>query len=190
MNILEAISLSFKTDMRSEIRGYHSKLYVRRKKEPPKQKMNQEPKAMLRCLRIRGGTVALSPFHNCTAAKAIPSSPKTTKSAMILPMCGQLKQKKTMVIEGLRKLGALPLPQWYFDPPHCNASRRQIMQGTKNIVPIGSNCFARSRKPIEFSFSRGGEVKKSTIPSIVTAYQPVSAALQVRKDRHLAVGVG
>ena len=50
---------------------------------------------------------------------------------------------------------------------HCNASRRHIMQGIKKVVPIGSNCFARSQKPIEFSFSRGGEVKKSAIPTIV-----------------------
>lgn len=42
------------------------------------------------------------------------------------------------------------------------------MQGMKKVVPIGSNCFARSQKPIEFSFSRGGEVKKSAIPTIVT----------------------
>ena len=44
-----------------------------------------------------------------------------------------------------------------------------MMQGMKKIVPIGSNCFARSQNPIDFSFSRGGEVKKSAMPRIVTA---------------------
>ena len=43
------------------------------------------------------------------------------------------------------------------------------MQGTKRVVPMGSNCFARSEKPIESSFARGGDVKKSAIPKIVTA---------------------
>ena len=43
------------------------------------------------------------------------------------------------------------------------------MQGMKKMVPIGSNCFERSLKPIDFSFSREGEVKKSAMPRIVTA---------------------
>lgn len=77
------------TDMRSEIRGWYSELYVRIKNDAPKQKTNQAPKAMLRFLRILGGTVALSPFHTCTPAKAIPSTPATTKSATILPVQNQ-----------------------------------------------------------------------------------------------------
>lgn len=63
--------------------------YTQTKNEPPRQNMNQEPKAMLRFLRILGGTVALSPFNNCMAVKAIASTPKTTKRAMILPIRGQ-----------------------------------------------------------------------------------------------------
>ena len=62
--------------------------YLRIKKEPPKQKMNQLPNAMLRFLRIRGGTVASSPFQNCTPVKAVASNPKITKSAMILAVWG------------------------------------------------------------------------------------------------------
>ena len=72
--------------------------------------------------------------------------PKTTKRAMILPSF-----------------------QGYFEPPHCNANRRQTMAGMNSVVPIGSNCFARSQKPIEFSSFRGGEVKNSAMPKIVTA---------------------
>ena len=97
--LFEATSLSCMTDVRSEMRVRFSELYVRIKKEPPKQKMNQEPKAMLRFLRILGGTVALSPFHNCTPAKATPSTPETTKSAMILPIRGQ--PNRTMLLKGL-----------------------------------------------------------------------------------------
>ena len=51
--------------------------------------MNQQPKAMLLFLRIRGGTVALSPFQSCTPAKAMASTPKITKSATTLPIRGQ-----------------------------------------------------------------------------------------------------
>lgn len=61
-------------------------IYVRTKKEPPKQKMNQQPKPILRFLRIRGGTVASSPFQNCTPANAIASTPEITKRATILPV--------------------------------------------------------------------------------------------------------
>ena len=43
------------------------------------------------------------------------------------------------------------------------------MQGMKKTVPTGSNCFKRSKKPIDSSFSRKGEVKKSAMPRIVTA---------------------
>ena len=75
------------------------RIYVRTKKEPPKQKMNQEPKAMLRFLRIRGGIVALSPFQNCTPAKAIASTPKITKSVTILPIRGQ--STRTMIVKRL-----------------------------------------------------------------------------------------
>ena len=44
-----------------------------------------------------------------------------------------------------------------------------MIQGMKKSVPIGSNCFARAQKPIDFSFSRGGEVKNKAMPMIVTA---------------------
>ena len=43
------------------------------------------------------------------------------------------------------------------------------MQGIKKAVPTGSNCSERFQKPIDFSFSREGEVKKSAMPNIVTA---------------------
>ena len=73
--------------------------YVRTKNEPPKQKINQKPKAMLRFLNILGGTVALSPFCNCTITKAIASNPVIIKSVMILPVQGQLK--RAMIEKGL-----------------------------------------------------------------------------------------
>ena len=43
---------------------------------------------MISLLRIRGGTVALSPFQICTLAKAVASNPKITKSATIRPVRG------------------------------------------------------------------------------------------------------
>lgn len=154
-------------DVGNEKKIWYSKLYVRMKNEAPKQNMNHAPKTMLRFLRIRGGTVALSPCHNCTPAKATPSIPATTKSAMIFPVRNQ--RDSTPIIQRLQRYGISPSFQWYFDPPHCRASKRHIIQGKKMIVPTGSNCFVRSQKPIEFSCSRGGEVKNSAMPTIVTA---------------------
>ena len=151
----------------SEKKIWYTKLYVRMKNEAPKQNMNHEPKTMLRFLRIRGGIVALSPCHTCTPAKAVPSIPARTKSAMILPIRDQ--RKSTPIISRLQRQRISPSFQWYFDPPHCKASKRHIIQGKKMIVPTGSNCFVRSQKPIEFSCSRGGEVKNSAMPTIVTA---------------------
>ena len=67
-------------------------IYIRIKNEPPKQKINQKPKAILRFMRILGGTVALSPVRSCTIIKAIASNPVITKSAIILPVQDQLKR--------------------------------------------------------------------------------------------------
>ena len=91
--LLDATSLRFLVDV------VIKENYLRTKNEPPKQKINQKPKAMLRFLKILGGTVALSPFRNCTITKAIASNPAIARSAMILPVPGQLK--RAMVEKGL-----------------------------------------------------------------------------------------
>lgn len=62
-----------------------------------------------------------------------------------------------------------PLPQGYFVPPHWRARRRQIMEGTNRIVPIGSNCHKRRANPIDGRGSRAGGLKKTRLTTATIA---------------------
>jgi hypothetical protein len=101
----------------------------------------------LRCVAIRTGTVASSPIRNCTPTKAISSTPKRTNSAMIRP-----------------SLHA------YVVLLYCSASRRQMLQGRKIVVPIGSKCMSFYRSvSLASGCSWRGSLKKKTSATAVTA---------------------
>lgn len=89
--------------------------------------------------------VALSFNHTCTATKATMETAKTTNSVI-----------------------TLPLFQGYIVPPHCRAKRRQMMEGTKSRIPIGSNCKIRRRSPVDGCASRAGALKKMRLIAATT----------------------
>jgi len=109
--------------------------------------------------------VALSPNLHCTAVKATIETAKTTNSAM-----------------------TLPLFQGYIVPPHCRAKRRQMTEGTKRTIPIGSNCKTRCRSPVGGCASQAGALKKMRLAAATTT-PTVSQASQsnrrLRKIRHV-----
>ena len=106
---------------------------------------NQNPEAILRCLKMRGGTVAVSCFQTWMAIKKVMRTPKMTSNAIIRPSF-----------------------QAYFDPPHCRARRRHTILGRKQKFPRGSSCrnFCLIELPAVFGL---GNLRTKTIIRIVSA---------------------
>lgn len=109
----------------------------------PRVAPNQAEAATLRCLRTRGGTVALSCFFHWTNTKIRARTPKTTNSAMMRPL-----------LHG------------YLLPPHCSARRRQTIMGRKKTVPRRSNCSRRAFQPTDkaLAFFVGWKKKMMNAP--------------------------
>jgi len=75
----------------------------------------------------------------------MPSTPKRTKSAMILPS-----------------------DQAYVEPPHCRANRRQTTVGIKRSSPTMSIFLSLSERVSESSSGRSGILRNKRIAPIVT----------------------
>lgn len=77
------------------------------------------------------------------------------------------------------------LLQGYCVPPHCRASRRQITDGMKIMVPIGSKrlsvshdvCFAKSREDVTGDLGR-------KISMTTSAMAPIGKLTTVRVSSH------
>lgn len=80
--------------------------------EAPKLHVAHAPAKMLRCLMMRGGTVAVSGLKIWTRTKPMRRTPASTSSAMMRPLL-----------------------QAYLEPPHCSARRRQMTPGSRNKRP-------------------------------------------------------
>lgn len=115
------------------------------------------PARILRWLTMRIGTVALSPDLNWMRMKSPRRIPARMNSTMIraFALCGMVSFGISRVVIYICTkyiFESLRLPryakeeeslsntyQWYSDPPHCSARRRQTIPGKKKSVPKGSS---------------------------------------------------
>ncbi len=118
----------------------------------------------LRCARIRGGTVACSPWRNWKKMKTPISTPKKQNSRMILQLFHS-----------------------YVVPPHCSASSRLMMAGINTSVPKGSKRMILCTKvSLLATISLLGSGKNHAMTTMVTA--PTGRLIK-KHHRHVAWSV-
>jgi hypothetical protein len=127
--------------------------------EAPAAKTCHALKATLRCLNIRGGTVANSPFQNWIRTKIMARTPQRVRSAIIRPLLHS-----------------------YLVPPHCKASSKQAILIIKTTVPGISNCFDFSTSERDARFGLLMDVKKKLMTIKVMAPKG-----RLMKKHHLQV---
>lgn len=132
------------------------KKYTSKTNDALPRKIYKVEQATVRSETMRSGNVAFSPPHHCDTTQAIRRTPNTVNSAIWRPSL-----------------------QGYRLPPHWSAINRQIIAGTKRIVPTGSNwrnaaiqlpCFRRSL--------RGGDGRNRMIQG--TAIAPIGKLTGVK----------
>lgn len=128
------------------------------------QQLTQKPLAMLRWMKMRGGTVACSGFQTWIKMKAIKSTKANTNNAMIRPSLhytrsaslGQDSSKN--VVDGT--LG--PKLTLYVKPPHCRARHKQITPGRRASRPSIFSCCSLCFRVSVVSERSGTRSKKKT----------------------------
>lgn len=130
------------------------------KKFEKMQKKNNIPKAMERCLMIRGGTVPLSPSRTWTYIHIARSTAKSTSSSTIRQ-----------------------LPQVYLLPPHWRAKSKHIIQGTSTRVPIKSN-FSRKYLTLLGPFILGSAGKWTKRMRTTNVMPPSGRLIQKHHPKH------
>ena len=101
----------------------------------------REANKTVRCFKILGGIVPLSPRRNCSPMNTVMSKAKPRKSPHILLFF-----------------------QLYVTPPHCNASRRHTMAHIRNKAPKRSISRILCLVVRLLCFLTGGLKKKYTAP--------------------------
>lgn len=116
------------------------------KKAAPRQKLKKEAKAILLCVAILAGSMALSPMKACRTINPSRASPNTTSKAIIRPF-----------------------DHAYVRPPIWRARRRQIIEGMNRRFPKGSNFFNIDPQLSSLAGTFPSNFRKNSTPTAVTA---------------------